>query len=339
MTSPEPPGDDSLHIEVRTRLDAATVAAVQQVTAAATDLDGVYPLSEHVALHLRHGGDAHARHLVAWAPPPSGAVNELMVVGYAHLDVTDDVAGASAEVVVDPARRGQGIGRALVERLVAETPDGRIRLWAHGTHPASRRLAAQLGFVQTRQLWQMRRSLLAPLPPAPLPDGITVRTFEPGRDDSEWVRVNARAFVEHPEQGGWTVADLQLRQRESWFDPAGFFLAERDGILVGYHWTKVHGAVHAHSGDEQHVHTEDHAHEPIGEVYVVGIDPDAQGIGLGPALTRIGLAHLRRLGLAQAMLYVEEENTHAIRVYERLGFSRWTVDVSFTRDTRPTARP
>ncbi|MDX6274990.1 MAG: mycothiol synthase [Frankiales bacterium] len=300
--------------EVRTerlgRLSPDQVRDVMSLVEAATDVDGVNPLSEHVLLHLKHGGDAPAANLLA--------LDGDRAVGYAHLDSTDVVEGASAEVVVHPDERGRGVGTALVKAL----PSGRLRLWAHGQHPAAAALAKGLGFEQSRVLWQMRRSLYAPLPAPQWPDGVTVRTFVVGQDEDDWVRVNARAFEKLPDQGSWTCDDLIAREKEPWFDPAGFFIAERDGAMIGFHWTKVHGADNDPSA---------HGHQPVGEVYVVGVDPDAQGIGLGPALTLTGLRHLRARGLPSVMLYVDEANTNAIGVYERLGFSRWDTDVSYRR--------
>lgn len=319
MTSPVPPQP---RIEVQGRLDPEVVTVALTLLESAADVDGVLPLSEHAWLHLRHGGDSEARNVLAWSGED--------LAGYAHLDPTDSLEGSSGEVVVHPAHRRQGVGRALIDQLVALSPDGRLRLWAHGSHPGAQQLATQLGFERSRVLCQLRRSLLAPLPPAPLPDGVSVRAFQVGQDEPAWIAVNNRAFAEHPDQSQWSVADLEQREKEAWFDPEGFFLAERDGRLVGFHWTKVHGGQQAHEHDG-HAHAHEHDHAAVGEVYVVGVDPSAQGIGLGPALTRIGLAHLRRSGLSQAMLYVDEVNTNAIRVYERLGFTRWSSDVSFSR--------
>jgi mycothiol synthase len=177
-------------------------------------------------------------------------------------------------------------------------------------------------------LLQMRRDLAGvdPDPRPELPDGVRVRPFRPGRDEEAWLRVNARAFATHPEQGSWTLDDVRLREAEPWFDAEGFLLAWRgdpdaDGVLLGSHWTKVHAAGDA--GDE-----------PAGEVYVLGIDPDAQGMRLGRALTDLGLAHLRGKGLAQVLLYVEEDNAAAVRLYEGRGFARFAIDVSWRRDPR-----
>ncbi len=293
------------------RLDAAATTEVLALAAAAAAADGVHPLSEHVLLHLR-GAGAGGVHLTV------GGVDGL--VGYAQLDLS----GPSAELVVHPAHRRRGYGRALVEAVVAAAgPAGPLRVWAHGDHPGARALAERLGFDRVRVLWQMRRSLFAALPEVPLPPGVALRPFRPGADDEAWLAVNARAFATHPEQGRWTLDDLRLRQAEPWFDPAGFLLAvdPADDRLLGFHWTKVHPAEpRTDSAEEQ---------PPIGEVYVLGVDPGGHRRGLGAALTVAGLRHLRGLGLADCLLYVDESNSGAVALYERLGFTIWSTDVMY----------
>ena len=306
-------GVGDVEVQRRQRLRDDEIHAVQQLVDASTDADGVRPLSEHVMLHLRHGGDELTRNLLVWQGDD--------LAGYAHLDTTDVVAGASAELAVAPSYRRRGIGRVMVQTLMDDAGDGRLRLWSHGFQAGARALAESMGFRQERALWQMRRSLFAPVPVPEWPDGVEVRTFVVGQDEEAWLEVNNRAFEEHPEQGGWSLDDLHMREREPWFDPDGFFLAVKDDRIVGFHWTKVHGARN-HSGHS-------HDHDPIGEVYVVGVDPSMQGQKLGPALTLRGLQHLRGLGLPQVMLYVDDINTNAIGVYERLGFAKWDVDICF----------
>ncbi|MCW2777749.1 MAG: mycothiol synthase [Frankiales bacterium] len=303
-----------------TRLSPDDVAEVRALVDAVEVEDGVPPLSEHVLLHLPHGGDADVRHLLVRSSDQAGG----RLVGYAHLDVTDPVAGASGELAVLPEARGHGVGRALATALLDVAPGGQLRLWAHGEHPAAARLAAQAGLSRSRVLWQMRRALQGdaqPLPEVVVPEGVRLRTFEVGRDEDAWTALNARAFADHPDQGSWSGEEVRLREAEPWFDAAGFFLAERDGALVGFHWTKVHG------GRE----SAGHHHDPVGEVYVVGVDPSEQGRGLGPALTLVGLRHLQERGLPEVMLYVDEDNTNAARVYARLGFVRSATDVCFSR--------
>ena len=275
----------AFQLEVLRRLDSDETAAVTLLVERATEADGVRPLSEHVSLHLRYGGDEGVRHLLLYG---DGRGEKPHLTGYAHLDITDKVSGASAEFVVDPAWRRQGIGRALLKAVQREAPDGRMRLWAHGEHAAASRLAASLGFTVSRELWQMRRSLFAPLPRADVPEGVHIRPFVPGADDEAWVSLNSRAFANHPEQGALTLDDLHRRMTEPWFDAPGFFLAERDAAngaprLVGFHWTKVHGGnghTQQHDDLEQHEHGP-HGHEPIGEVYVLGVDPERTGQGSG----------------------------------------------------------
>jgi mycothiol synthase len=303
---------------VRGRISPAEAQAVLRLAAAAAAADGVGPLSDQTVLHVRHGGDPGARNLLLWRGGD--------LAGFAHLDAPGDPAAArSGELVVHPAHRRQGLGRTLVQAATAQAGGRPVRLWAHGDLPAAAALAAGTGLTRARALWRMSRSLRVPLAEPRLPPGISVRAFVPGQDEPEWVALNGRAFADHPEQGRWTVQDIDEREHEPWFDPAGFFLAERDGRMAGFHWTKIHPV-----GPGP-------ARGPVGEVYVIGVDPAEQGSGLGRALTLVGLRYLRDRGLPEVMLYVEESNPAAIRLYESLGFSRAGTDVMYGGGlTRPT---
>ncbi|MER8002748.1 MULTISPECIES: mycothiol synthase [unclassified Streptomyces] len=291
-------------------LDALTPEQAEEVTgllAAAAESDGVQAVSEQGRLQLRGGRRPGVRHFLVTV--------EGELVGYGQLEDTDPVEAPAVELVVHPACRGRGHGRALGAALMAASGK-RLRAWAHGGKSAARHLAQVLGLTLFRELRQLRMPLVPLTVPDPeLPAGVTVRTFVPGQDDAAWLAVNAAAFAHHPEQGALTQRDLDDRTAEPWFDPKGFFLAERDGELIGFHWTKVHAA------------------EQLGEVYVLGIRPDAQGGGLGKALTAIGLRHLAAEGLPTAMLYVDADNTAAVSVYERLGFTTHEVDLMYRTES------
>jgi mycothiol synthase len=293
------------------RLTSAQVAGITELARAATAADAVAPLSEHVLLHLRYDADSSSG--------DAGAGTDLVltldgeIAGYAYLDPPEQDAEVSGELVIHPRHRRQGLGLALVRELAGRAGGHRARVWAHGDLPAATALARAAGFDRFRALWQMRRSLREPLDQPGWPAGSTLRAFRPGRDETEWLGLNGRAFATHPEQGAWRRRDLELREQEPWFDPAGFLVAERDGVMTGFHWTKI-------PADEG---------EDIGEVYVVGVDPAEQGTGLGRALTLAGLHHMRERGLDQAMLYVDEDNVPAIRLYEALGFTRWSTDAMY----------
>ncbi|MFJ8538653.1 mycothiol synthase [Streptomyces sp. NPDC093591] len=305
--------DDTAHplptrsIETHSALSPEQTEAVLELLAEAARIDGQQAVSEQGRLQLRGGEREGVSHLLLTV------ADEL--VGYAQLEDTDPVEAPAAELVVHPSHRGHGHGRALGSALLAASGK-RLRVWAHGGHAAARHLSQVLGLTLFRELRQMRRSLAdLKLADPVLPEGVTVRTFVPGQDDAAWLAVNAAAFAHHPEQGSLTQRDLDDRKAEPWFDPAGFFLAERAGELVGFHWTKVH------------------AEERLGEVYVLGVHPGAQGGGLGKALTTIGLRHLAGQGLPTAMLYVDADNKAAVSVYERLGFVTYETDLMYRAET------
>jgi mycothiol synthase len=284
-------------------LTPAEVDEARAFAAAVAQADGTEPFSEDALLHLADPGTSQLL-----ARDDGGTL-----VGFAHLDP----GAAAAEFAVHPEHRRAGLGGHIAAELLDRT-GGKLRVWAHGDHPGAVALAERLGLRKVRELWQMRRDLSEPFPEPSFPEGVRLRTFVVGSDEAEFLRVNNAAFAWHPEQGGWDVEQVRLREAEPWFDPAGFLLAvDADDRLLGYHWTKVHPATAADPA--------------MGEVYVLGVDPSEQGRHLGGALTAAGLAHLRDRGLGTVLLYVEGDNAAAVRVYEKLGFTRWSTDVSYAR--------
>lgn len=258
----------------------------------ATHVDGVAPFNEASLFALRDG----TRPRVQVIQTVSGGT--LIAAAYA-------VGDAPVEIVVDPDHRRSGHGRRILDELMA---DGEEQFWAHGNLPGAQALAAAAGLTVARELLVLRLTFDGPPVPERELDGVTLRTYSPADADAV-IAVNARAFAHHPEQGAMDRADFDRRTSSEWFDPAGLFIAERDGKIIGFHWTKVE--------------------DGIGEVYVVGIDPDAQGGGLGTALTARGLHHMYDLSLPIVDLYVEGDNAPALKVYTNLGFTPWKKDTLY----------
>lgn len=271
---------------------------IEAIAARAAAADGAHPLDEATTMALRAGQLTAVRRDAAF-----------------YL-----VRGNELTLVVDPPARRHGLGAAMLAQAVEAHPHV-DRAWSHGNHPGAAALAASAGWQRTRDLWVMRRPLgpdADPLPAVEVPDGVKLHAFGQRTGDSyEVLRVNRQAFADHPEQGAMDLVDMARRMAEPWFDPAGLILAAPANGLgtLGFHWTKKHSAT-------------------LGEVYVVGVAPQAQGKGIGRLVTLAGLHHLEESGCTEVILYVEADNTAAIRTYSGLGFTHADADthVMYTRE-------
>jgi mycothiol synthase len=295
------------HIEVERRMAEKDIAAIANLLHIAADADGHPPLGEHKWLDLVHGGRSGFSGFVA-------RDDHRRVVGYAHL--SRGSANWGLEVVVHPSYRepDDPIGTDLVRAALAEVAaegGGHVHLWVAKPTPAHDAVAHANGLTQGRELLQMRRKL----PVEGMASTIGVRAFRPGEDEADWLEVNNRAFGGHPEQGAWDLETIKLRESEPWFDPQGFLVHQIGGRIAGSCWTKVHA-------DEP----------PIGEIYVISVDPDFQGRGLGKELVLAGLEHLAGKDIETGMLYVDAANVGAVALYEKLGFEVDHVDRAYVGD-------
>lgn len=292
-------------LRLESGLRAPRRSEVERLLERATAADGFRALNEAADLELQD--------LDSTAVQLTAAENGRLV-GYAQL--APGGRPRTGFLVVDPAARRRGTGARLAAAVIAEALEP-VQLLAPTDAVAARALAARLGLVAGRTLLLMRRDL-DELPPPGVPGSVTIRTFRPGQDESGWLAVNAAAFATHPEQGTVTADDLAARMAEPWFDPAGFFVAERDGRLVGFHWTKQH-------------------QDRRGEVYVLGVAPEGHRQGIGRALLLTGLRHLRDRGDTSAELYVEAASAAAVGLYSSYGFAPVGRDVMYAQ--RPTRAP
>ena len=298
-------------IETRRKLDDNEFEMVGRLLADTARHDGFPPLSDHLLLQLERR-----------APDLSAVV---------AFDDADRLAGCmqlaranestAVELVVAPDARGQfAVLAPLLLRstidVIAADGGGRIYWWVHRPDEGIDAIATGSGLELARRLLQMRRLL-----PISQTTDVDTRPFVVGADESEWLRVNNAAFHDHPEQGGWTLDTLQQRETEPWFDPSGFVLHERQGKLAAFCWTKVHID----------------ATPPMGEIYVIAVDPAFHGLGLGRALTIAGLDNISARGLTVGMLHVDSANLAAMGLYERLGFTVHHEDHAYVGDITRSA--
>lgn len=303
---------------IKRHLDDQDVAEVEHLIDRVRAADGHQPMDEHRWVDAAHGGRSEFAGLVLSEP------------GHDHLlayaQVTRGTKSWAIDLVIDPHHRYDAL--TIAPHLLGEAVDvirseggGHVHYWVFEPTDAHSRIAAEIGLTPGRDLWQMR----VPLPLAETTE-VETRPFEPGRDEDAWLEVNNAAFDWHPEQGGWTREDLEHRQQEPWFDPAGFLVHERDGRMAGFCWTKVHPA--------EYVDAEERT-EALGEIYVIAAHPDFHGLGLGRALTVAGLSHLSTT-VSTGMLYVDADNEPAVALYRKLGFDVHHTDRAYVGDVDAT---
>jgi mycothiol synthase len=301
-------------VEVKRRMGEADIAALSKLIEAASHADGHRALGEHKWLDLVQGGRQGFAGFVA-----TEASGRHRVIGYAQL--SRGVDSWALEYVVhpnwrsEPRLRSDLVAAALGE--VAAEGGGHVHLWVPKPEPVDDAVAEAAGLQRGRDLYQMRRRL----PVEDRRSRVATRPFRPGADEEAWLDVNNRAFRGHPEQGSWTLQELEDREAQPWFDPDGFLIHEIDGTLAAFCWTKVQD--------------DDHDAGEVGEIYVIAVNPDFQGRGLGRELVLAGLEHLSAAGLDKAMLYVDRDNEEARSLYRSIGFDDDHVDRAYTADVPP----
>jgi mycothiol synthase len=299
-----------MRVVVVTQLAGEVLEQVRGLLEVARAHDGVEAIGEHKFLRVSSGGASGVKALLAY--------DGERLVGYANVELFPIAAGRrlSAEMVVHPEARRHGAASAVLGAVIDEARTqmvDRVDIWAYHQLSGTRELATKFGFSPSRTLLEIRMPLPERLPEAPLPEGVTLRAFDPGKDAAEWLALNNLVFASHPEQGAWDDADLAARLRQPWFEARDFLVAVNSGRLVAYNWLKLDAAMKE------------------GEIYVIGVHPEARRRHFGRSLTILGLQHMRQRGMTHASAYVDAENSGALAMYYALGFELDHSDLCYSK--------
>ncbi len=288
-------------LDVYPQLDAAPLDDVRELVERVQHRTGRRPLSDQLWLDLVQGDSASTSAVVTR--------DGMRITGYCQISAGNN--GWIFEVVTDQESSPTELLVGAACSLVAAHGGGDVSWWVVDPTARTHSVAERHGLHAARTLHQMRVPL--PLVDTPVDPLVDLRPFRVGHDEAEWLLVNNAAFYTHPEQGAWTLEAVRQREQQDWFDPKGFLLHYRDHRLAGFCWTKV----------------DRDADPPLGEIYVVAVHPEFHGLGLGKALTVAGLAYLASQGVDTGMLYVDEHNTAAFNLYQRLGFTVHRTDCAY----------
>ena len=271
-------------------------------TAQPGDLDGIFDLLSTRSRRAFGISEIQREHVADALSRASGtdrwvALEDTEIVGYAALDTAQDLVHAA----VDP-----GVGDALLARAEARAAERGFAHIAVTTATEERPLSSLVErhrFVHDRDILRMWRTLDTELPGPRWPTHVSVRQYE----DADSERVHALLDVSY---AAWDDTYVPLPHDE-WlafmtdhaeFDPALWFLVERDGELVAcaLHWKEQ---------------------QSTGWVKDIAVAEAERGHGLGTALLEHALRAYAARGVQRVGLKVDSSNpTGALQLYERIGF-------------------
>ena len=297
-------------LDIKRQMNASSLLDVSALIEDAWRADGTRPLNDHLWLDLRDGGREGFAGIIA---REEGRTH---IVGYCQVSRGNE--SWSIDLIVHPHYRYDSLEIApemmtTALDIVASEGGGQVHWWVFEPSRAHKQIAEAVGLSPGRRLLQMRR-------PLPLESDVIAEIshfhtepFHIGLDEQQWLDLNNAAFAQHPEQGGWTMETLTSRMQQDWFDASGFRVHRHNGTMASFCWTKMH---HENS-------------TAIGEIYVIAVQPELGGQGLGRKIAIAGLDALHHKGAQVGMLFVDADNASAVAMYTSLGFSVHHEEHSF----------
>ena len=252
------------------------------------------------------------------------------LAGYAA--VTPFGANLRYHIHVDPAKKCDSLLTALLEQCErrgseiarkrgGESPVRAIIYISHADQQLTD-LLQRSGYQVSKYVFNMQADLTGEVEAVAWPQGIAVRSIQPGKDDRQVYDLIQAAFARPGRTPPTFEKWKSFMMRPESFIPEIWFLAEAGGQLVG----ACLCFEYADSG--------------VGWVRQLGVAAEWRRRGLGAGLLRHAFIEFKRGGFTKAALAVESDNPNAISFYLGAGMkqTRWydeyQAEIRFTTDSR-----
>jgi mycothiol synthase len=209
---------------------------------------------------------------------------------------------------------GSSYLEAALKRLVDKAMSRARELGARVAHvnvtateAAQAEILLNLGFGVVRRFYEMRLDASSVSLGAAEQSDLAYRHLEAGEEELlAWIE--NRCFMDtwgfNPNTAEYIVWELSTRGD----CPEDVILALSHGKTIGYCWTEAERDQGSSTGKRK------------GRIYMLGVDTDYRGRGLGEKLLRAGLLHLRNKGRELIDITVDSQNIVAVTLYRSLGF-------------------
>lgn len=230
------------------------------------------------------------------------------IAGYAEVKLELNIGRAILTWLVHPRHRRGELTVGLVDRAVDRMRElGIMTLHANISQDSftAKRFLTRMGFTFVRRFLELRLDLTEMVLPEISKIASRCRPLQPS-EEGRLTQLQNRSFA-----GTWgfnpnTIEEITYRINLPNSSPDDIFLIFDSDKPVGYCWTRTESWK-----------------KTVGRIYMLGVDPDYRGRGLGRQLLLAGLSCLKSKSLRVAVLTVDSENKAARVLYKSVGFELW----------------
>ncbi len=236
------------------------------------------------------------------------------IVGYMDIKPELTIGRVTLDCWVHPEHRRRGLATKLLGCAIRRARELGARV-AHVNimedNAVAESVLSRLGFECVRRFLKLRLDITDVRWSDINQAALGCRYLQRGEED-KLTQIQNRAFA-----GTWgynpnTVEEITYRTNLSTYSPEDIVLTCEGDKVIGYCWTGIacKGGVPS---------------ERKGQIFMLGLDPDYRGKGMGKKILLAGLAHLKSRSLQVAELTVDSENKAACALYKSIGFKVRTI--------------